>query len=90
VEEGRANEAYNICSGQAVSLREVVGKLVAEFGLELELADESDGEGSSDSPPFCGDSTKLRSQLGWEPARSVQGAVHELAESCRKKQAVAV
>ncbi len=86
---GRPNEAYNICSGQAVSLRDVVGELVAEFGLDLELAEEQTGT-ETPRAVLCGDNSKLRSELGWEPAHNLHEAVRDLAESCRKQQPVVV
>jgi GDP-4-dehydro-6-deoxy-D-mannose reductase len=88
--EGRPDEAYNICSGQAVSLREVVGELMAEFGLELELVEEATATGTPNNTAPCGDNSKLRSELGWEPVRTIQQAVHELAGSCRQEQGVGV
>jgi GDP-4-dehydro-6-deoxy-D-mannose reductase len=40
LEDGRPNETYNICSGQALTCREIISALAAEFGLQIELAEE--------------------------------------------------
>jgi GDP-4-dehydro-6-deoxy-D-mannose reductase len=85
---GRPDEAYNISSGQTVSVRDVVGELLAEFQLELEVVEEPAAAETPMSTVLCGDSSKLRSELGWEPVHSVHDAVHDLAEGCRKEQPV--
>jgi GDP-4-dehydro-6-deoxy-D-mannose reductase len=90
LEEGRPNQAYNISSGQVISRREVVAKLLAEFGLDLELDEEPPAGDMAPATVQCGDSSKLRSELGWEPAHTLPQAVHDLAESCRKAQPVVV
>jgi nucleoside-diphosphate-sugar epimerase len=87
---GRPDEGYNISSGEVVSLREVVGELVAAYGLEVELVEEETAPGAPDQVVLCGDSSKLRSELGWEPAHTLREAVRDLADSCRKEQPVAV
>jgi GDP-4-dehydro-6-deoxy-D-mannose reductase len=84
--DGRPNETYNICSGQAVTCREVVELMAAEFGLEIELAEDPPAVDAPRIALVCGDSSKLRSELRWQPTHSLAEAVRDLAESCRAAQ----
>jgi GDP-4-dehydro-6-deoxy-D-mannose reductase len=83
LEDGRPNETYNICSGQALTCREIVSALAAQFGHQVELAEEPVADNDGHIHALCGDGTKLRQELGWTPTHSVQDALHELVAGYR-------
>ena len=78
LEDGRPNETYNICSGQALTCREIVSVLAAEFGRQIELAEEPVADNDGHIHALCGDNAKIRQELGWNPTHSVQDALREL------------
>ncbi len=85
LEDGRPNEIYNICSGQAYTCRQIVEAIATEFGLRVQLreqATESDGQIQA----LRGDNRKLREELHWEPTHSVQDAVRDLVASYRASE----
>ncbi len=86
--DGRPNEAYNICSGQAVTCREVVQEMLKAFELDLELVDAPSSDDVPQIRVLCGDNTKLSNELGWSPTRDALEAVRELANTYRTTTAV--
>jgi len=84
LQEGIPNQAYNICGGQAYSVREIVQMMVQASGRPVTITDlpvDSDQQ----IPILCGDNSKLHGQLGWRPLRSVDQAVRELLSSYEKQ-----
>lgn len=79
--EGRPNEVYNVCSGQARSCRSLVEKLAQGFGLQLRFAELPLSQDEAHVRCLCGDNSKLRHELSWEPRRSVDEALGELVSS---------
>lgn len=80
LEEGRPNEAYNICSSRTRTVREIVELIIRTTGRDVnvtELPSDSDGQ----VPWFCGDNTKASTQFGWQPRYTVEQAISELVHS---------
>lgn len=80
--DGRPNETYNICSGQAQTCREIVEAMIGELGRDIRLSEVAAGDGDVQIPVLRGDNTKIRDELNWAPTRSAQDAVRDLLASC--------
>ena len=80
VERGRAGEAYNVCSGRAVSIEEVARRMLALAGAELELVPDPELERPVDVPVLLGDPAKLRAATGWEPEVGIDRSLAEVLE----------
>ncbi|MEW6252099.1 MAG: NAD-dependent epimerase/dehydratase family protein [Planctomycetota bacterium] len=85
--DGVPNEAYNICSGQALSLREIAGLIAGAFGRQLQLCDLPTPENEVQIAALQGDNAKLR-ELGWSPQHTPQDAVRDLVAGYRAAQPV--
>ncbi len=83
LQNGKPNETYNVCSGATHSCRDMVAKMVSQFGLDIQLADFEDGSDGDTLPTLRGDSSKLRHDFNWQPQHSVEDAVRELVASYR-------
>ncbi|MBI5865005.1 MAG: GDP-mannose 4,6-dehydratase [Planctomycetes bacterium] len=81
IEDGKPNETYNICSGKTVSTQELSSALARCTGRNISF--QSAG---SSSTTCWGGNDKLR-QLGWQPTRSVESAIADLARSCAPQTA---
>ena len=68
LEGGEAGEAYNVCSGRAVRLGDVLDKLLAVAGLKdrVEVHQET-LHVSAANDLLVGDSTKVSTAVGWAP-----------------------
>jgi GDP-4-dehydro-6-deoxy-D-mannose reductase len=84
LQDGRPNEAYNICSGTVLTCREIAALMAQELGLTIDLEQQHDADGTSPLPVLWGSHAKLKTELGWQPTHSVQDAVRELVQSFRK------
>jgi GDP-4-dehydro-6-deoxy-D-mannose reductase len=67
LERAEAGEVYNICSGKGFSIREVVEKLIALSGADVEVRVEPERLRPSDVPLLVGDNSKFVGRTGWRP-----------------------
>jgi GDP-4-dehydro-6-deoxy-D-mannose reductase len=65
---GSSGEIYNVCSGRAQSIREVVYELARAAGVEIELVVDPERVRPSDIVSLIGDPRKLNA-LGWHAER---------------------
>jgi GDP-4-dehydro-6-deoxy-D-mannose reductase len=69
MQTGQVGEVYNVCSGQTVSLTEIVNRLAVLIGSKLTLKTKTVWR-QNDPPVVCGDNRKL-THLGWQPQISL-------------------
>jgi len=83
--DGARGEVYNVCSGAAHSIRDVLRELIAAARVAVEVRDDPARLRPSDVPLFVGDATKLRKATGWEPripfSASIRDIYHAAANS---------
>lgn len=81
LQQGRPDQAYNVCSGVENTCSDVASRLVSAFGHDITLRDLPSDEADVQIRRLCGDNTKLRDELGWQPTRTLDEAIDELAAS---------
>jgi GDP-4-dehydro-6-deoxy-D-mannose reductase len=64
---GEAGEIYNVCSGAAVTIRDVLRELIAIARVPVEVREDPARVRSSDIPLSVGSPQKLRDRTGWTP-----------------------
>jgi GDP-4-dehydro-6-deoxy-D-mannose reductase len=74
----RGGEVYNICSGRAVAIREVLRQLITIARVPVEVRDDPERMRPSDLPVLSGDARKLRAATGWEPAFSLASSLRDV------------
>lgn len=83
MELGEAGEAYNVCSGTAVPVAEVV-RMALELGkIPIEFRIDPERERPTDLPLLLGDNSKLRAATGWETQIPLQQSVKDAVEYAR-------
>jgi GDP-4-dehydro-6-deoxy-D-mannose reductase len=83
--KGRGGEAYNICSGSAVSVGEALGKMLGMAKVPIETRQDPDRLRPSDTPLLLGDNRKLVSETGWKPEHRVEESLRGLLEHWRQR-----
>jgi len=85
--KGRRGEAYNVCSGRALALREVLDFLVGEAGDGDPIRVEVDPAKlrKTDAPLLIGDNRKIVTETGWCPRIPVARTLKDLLEGVRSQ-----
>jgi GDP-4-dehydro-6-deoxy-D-mannose reductase len=86
-ERGRTGEAYNICSGVARSVREMLDALTAMTALHVEVRIETARLRPRRVPRVVGSADKLRRETGWEPHRDWSETLASVLADCRARVA---
>lgn len=84
MQKGKSGEVYNVCSGKAVSLREILDLLLS-FSLE-EIRVEVDWRKlrKADIPLLVGDNQKIKEATSWEPKIPLRQSLRDLLEYWRE------
>ena len=77
LEGGEAGAVYNLGSGEAVSIEDALGRLIAISGLQAEVEIDESKFRPVDLPLLQADIGRLRG-LGWSPCRSLDDALRDL------------
>jgi len=67
LQEGRPGEAYNICSRQAYSVKNIIDMLSGVVGVEVEIKQDKQLVRHVDIPLLIGDYHKVNQETGWLP-----------------------
>ena len=78
-------EAYNICSGRAVSIREMLDALLALTSARVEIIPDPERMRPSDTPVTLGDCSKLQAATGWSPSFTMDRTLKDLLDYWRKQ-----
>lgn len=67
VESGLAGRPYNVCSGRAHRMRDLLERLCELASVDITIETDPARLRPNDVPIVEGDSTRLRAELGWTP-----------------------
>jgi len=87
LEEGRANEAYNICSGRNWAVRDVVTMLARAAGKNINVSDLPTEDGGGQVRWYRGSNEKMSQEFGWQPRFTIEQATAELVQSFQPQPA---
>ena len=88
VERGRVGEVYNVCSGTAISLADVVQLFEAKAGIRVAVEKDPKRVRMSDAREISGDPTKLRVDTGWLPVISLEQSVQDILAYWRSQHGI--
>jgi GDP-4-dehydro-6-deoxy-D-mannose reductase len=75
---GSSGEVYNICSGSAISMRDVLGELIRIANVPVEVREDPARMRPSDVPILYGNNGKLRSATGWSPRTPLRRTLQDV------------
>lgn len=78
VEKGVPGEVYNLSSGKAWTIKEVLGILLGFSRVQVEVRQDPSRMRPSDVPILIGDSAKFRELTGWSPLIPFEQTLHDL------------
>jgi GDP-4-dehydro-6-deoxy-D-mannose reductase len=81
----RPDGVYNVCSGRGVRLGDLLSRLVALAGVEVEIRQDPGRFRPADIPVLVGDPSRLRAATGWEPRLGLDRTLGDLLEDWRAR-----
>lgn len=85
IEKGSAGETYNVGSGHAIAIQEILDEILAESKAEISVEKDPNKFRPVDVPVIEADTTKLREATGWEPQIPLTQTIKETVEYWRNK-----
>jgi GDP-4-dehydro-6-deoxy-D-mannose reductase len=87
IEKGEPGETYNVATGEARPLRDVLGMLIDLADIDVDVRVDPAKVRPADPQLLEGDATKLRSATGWEPTHHLRDTVPEVLDYWRVRVA---
>ncbi|MCP4727689.1 MAG: GDP-mannose 4,6-dehydratase [bacterium] len=84
-EKGRNGEAYNVCSGKAVSINDMLNILLDKSDVTVKIEQDPERMRPIDYPLTYGDNTKIRQDTGWKPGIDIKNTLQDLLDHCRRE-----
>lgn len=81
-EIGTAGELYNICSGQGISMRQILENLSDLSNVSVKIETDPKFLRPLDEPMLIGDCAKLK-ELGWKPEITLEETLYEILQFAR-------
>lgn len=85
VQKGTPGEVYNIASGSAVSIQEMLDILLGFSNIEIKVETDPARLRPSDVQILLGDYTRLNKATGWEPSIPLEQTLKDLLEYWRDR-----
>lgn len=85
VEKGEPGEVYNICSGKAWKIREMLNLLLAKSKIKPEIKPVPERMRPSDVPVLIGDYSKFHKITGWKPEIPFEKTMEDLLNYWRER-----
>jgi GDP-4-dehydro-6-deoxy-D-mannose reductase len=85
LEKGEPGEVYNIASGKAWTIREMLDLLLGMTKAKIKIEQDPARMRPSDVPVLLGDSSRFRKRTGWEPAIPFEQTMRDLLEYWRER-----
>lgn len=78
LERGTPGRPYNVSSGRALAIRELLDMMLSQARVPIAIETDPAKFRPNDWPLVLGDSTRLRSELGWTPVIPIEQTVDDL------------
>jgi GDP-4-dehydro-6-deoxy-D-mannose reductase len=85
LDRGTPGEVYNLCSGSAVRIGDIVAEVQRQGRVPVEIKVDPARLRPSDEPLLMGDNRKLRAATGWAPEIGMPQIVSELLAYWRER-----
>jgi len=84
IERGRKGEIYNVCSGRAYRLRDLLDQIIKIAGIEVEVRTAKGRLRPVDTPELRGDNGKIIRDTSWEPKIPMEETLSSLVAHWRE------
>lgn len=84
-EKGNPGQVYNVCSGQAISIRECLQTMISMSSRSLVHRVNVERVQKNDVPVQVGSARKIQSAMGWQPKISLDQSLADLLNDWRQR-----
>jgi GDP-4-dehydro-6-deoxy-D-mannose reductase len=84
VERGSPGRPYNVCTGRAYRIADLMQMLVSQSRVEIRVQTDPDRLRPSDTPVLCGSFARLAADTGWEPRIPIERTLADLLDHWRR------
>lgn len=84
IQMGKPGEIYNVGSGNAQEIRQILEKIIAMSDQEIKVETDPNKIRPVDVPIIEADITKLNTLTGWKPEIPIEQTIHETLDYWRK------
>ncbi|MEM1202380.1 MAG: GDP-mannose 4,6-dehydratase [Acidobacteriota bacterium] len=85
VTKAKPGEVYNIATGHGITIQELLDRLIAIVGVEVEVTPDPERMRPSDVEILIGDSSKFRADTGWEPQVPLEKTLQDIVDYWRQR-----
>lgn len=78
--QGTPGEIYNICSGNAYKLSDIIDYIADELGVKITTRVNPEFVRPDDNKEIVGSAYKIESELGWTPEIDIKKTLHDMIE----------
>tara|TARA_Y100000588_G_scaffold386634_1_gene482618 strand:- start:2248 stop:3207 length:960 start_codon:yes stop_codon:yes gene_type:complete len=83
MKKGKPGRIYNVCSGRAYSIREVLNLLRGETNKNISIHVDQTRLRPNDNELLLGDLSRIKTEIGWKPKISLKDALKNLLDYWR-------
>jgi GDP-4-dehydro-6-deoxy-D-mannose reductase len=84
-QRGEPGDVYNICSGKAWKIKDVLDLLISFSKVKVEVREDPQRMRPSDVPILLGDNSKFSKKTGWKPKIPFEKTMKDLLDYWREK-----
>jgi GDP-4-dehydro-6-deoxy-D-mannose reductase len=88
VERGRPGRQYNVSSGRAYAIGEILERLLAKARVKVQVRVDPARLRPNDVPVLVGDPSRIRDELGWSPQIPLERTLTDVLEYWRGQRHV--
>ena len=89
MERGVAGRPYNVCSGQAIMIGDLLDRLLVRARVPITTRVDPALYRPADHPLIVGDRTRITSELGWAPIVPLEQSLDDLLDYWRRRESSA-
>jgi GDP-4-dehydro-6-deoxy-D-mannose reductase len=85
VQRGRPRRPYNVCSGKAYRVRDLLDALIGLSRASIDIQIDPSRLRPSDNPVIAGDRSRIGAEAGWTPAIPIERTLDDLLNYWRRE-----
>ncbi len=83
--DGERGQVYNVCSGRAVAIRDILRELIAVARVPVEVREDSQRVRAVDVPLSVGSPGKIRALTGWMPQVTLMRSLRDVYDAALRR-----